>query len=198
MRFSTYFRVDTDNLIVEENETDNLNGPHYVDWQIPPEDGWPRGGGGKFHSSPAIANLDSDPTTLEVVIGCDDGKVYAWRPNGAAVPGWPVTLPDSVKSSPAVGDIPGDYHNEVVVGCRDGKLYAYDYHGAKLWEYSAGSPVNTTPALADFDDDDKLEIVFSAGGDLCALEGDGRRYLRLVAVSAPPRAGHSPLPRSAT
>jgi hypothetical protein len=87
-----------------------------------------------------------------------------------------VTLPDSVKSSPAVGDITGDYHNEVVVGCRDGKLYAYDYHGAKLWEYPAGSPVNTTPVLADFDDDDKLEIVFSAGGDLYALEGDGRRY----------------------
>jgi len=56
---------------------------------------------------PAIAELDGDPTNLEVVIGCDDHKVYAWRHDGTAVPGWPVTLPDSVVSSPAVGDVTG-------------------------------------------------------------------------------------------
>jgi len=176
MRQSIYFRVDTDNIIEESNEGDNLSGPHYVDWQVPPEDGWPKAGGANFHSSPAIANLDSDPTTLEVVIGCDDGKLYAWGPDGKAVPGWPVIVGDSLESSPAVGDIVGDYHNEVVVGCRDGKLYAYDYHGARLWEYAAGSPVNTTPALADLDRDGKMETVFSAGGNLYALEGNGSAY----------------------
>jgi hypothetical protein len=175
-RTSSWFLVDTYDGVEEENESDNLSGPHYTDWRIPPEDGWPRAGGANFRSSPAIANLDSDPTTLEVVIGCDDGKVYAWGPEGAAVPGWPVTLPDSVKSSPAVADIAGDYHSEVVVGCKDGKLYAYDYLGAKLWEYAAAGPVNTTPALADLDGDDKCEIVFGAGGSLYCLEGNGTAY----------------------
>jgi hypothetical protein len=175
-RWSSWFRVDTGDLVEESNEDDNLSGPHYIDWQIPPEDGWPRSGGGKFHSSPAIANLDGDPTTLEVVIGCDDHKVYAWGPGGASVPGWPVTLPDTVRSSPAVGDISGDSHNEVVVGCNNGKLYAYDYEGAKLWEYATANPVNTTPALADLDSDGKLEIVFGSGGTLYALEGNGTPY----------------------
>lgn len=175
-RMTSWFLVDTYNGIEEENESDNLSGPHYTSWRVPPEDGWPRAGGANFRSSPAIANLDGDPTTLEVVIGCDDGKVYAWGPGGAAVPGWPVTLPDSVKSSPAVADVAGDYHNEVVVGCGNGKLYAYNYHGAKLWEYTAAGPVNTTPALADFDGDDKCEIVFSAGGSLYCLEGNGSAY----------------------
>jgi len=186
MRCSSYFRVDTDNIIEEENEADNLSGPHYIDWQIPPEDGWPRVAGANFHSSPAIASLDGDPTTLEVVIGCDDGKLYAFKPGGGNVPGWPVTLGDSIKSSPAVGDIAGDYHNEVVVGCRDGKLYAYDYTGAKLWEYAAAGPVNTTPVLAELDTDDKLEIVFSSGGSLYALEGNGSAHAGSWPYSAGP------------
>lgn len=176
MQWTSYFRVDTENLIPEMNENDNLSGPYYVNWRIPPESGWPVSSGAGFHSSPAIANLDNDPMTQEIVVGCDDGKIYAWGPGGKNVPGWPVTLPDSIKSSPAVGDITGDYHNEVVVGCRNGNLYAYDYHGVKLWEYATGNPVNTTPALADFDNDGKLEIVFSSGGNLYALEGNGSAY----------------------
>lgn len=175
-RWTSWFRVDTPDLIGESDETDNLSGPHYFSWRIPVEGGWPRDAGGGFHSSPAIAYLDNDPLNLEVVIGCDDGKVYAWGSDGEAVAGWPVTLPDTVNSSPAVGDITGDSHNEVVVGCTDGKLYAYDFTGAKLWEYPAGAPVTTTPALADLDGDDKLEIVFSAGGNLYVLEGSGAIY----------------------
>ena len=176
MRQSIYFRVDTDNIVEESNEGDNLSGPHYVNWRIPPEGGWPIASGGNFHSSPVIGPLDDNPMTLEVVIGCDDGKLYAWGADGKALAGWPVVLPDSILSSPALGDITGDFHNEVVVGCKNGKLYAYDRHGVKLWEYAAGSSVNTTPALADLDGDGKLEIVFSAGGNLYALEGNGSLY----------------------
>ncbi|MGD1048411.1 MAG: CARDB domain-containing protein [Candidatus Krumholzibacteriaceae bacterium] len=175
-QWAGYFRVDTENNVQEMNENDNLAGPYYINWRIPPESGWPVTSGGGFHSSPVIGQLDDNPMTNEVVIGSDDGKLYAWGADGKAVAGWPVTLPDSILSSPALGDITGDFHNEVVVGCKNGKLYAYDRHGVKLWEYTAGSPVNTTPALADLDGDGKLEIVFSAGGNLYALEGNGSLY----------------------
>ena len=176
MQWASYFRVDTENNVQEMNENDNLAGPYYINWRIPPESGWPVASGGGFHSSPAIGHLEDNPMFQDVVIGSDDGKLYAWGAEGKALAGWPVALPDSIFSSPAIGDITGDFHNEVVVGCKNGKLYAYDRHGVKLWEYSAGSPVNTTPVLADFDGDGKLEIVFSAGGSLYALEGNGTAY----------------------
>ena len=67
------------------------------------------------YSSPALGDLDGDGH-LEVVVGSDDGKVYAWHHDGTPVAGWPQTTGDVVDSSPALGDLDGDGHLEVVVG----------------------------------------------------------------------------------
>jgi len=172
-RWTSYLRVDTDSSIVETNETNNLSGPHEILWRVPEEEGWPVAIGSSFHSSPAIASLDADESTLEVVIGCDDGKLYVLRSDGTAAAGWPVTIGDTLFSSPAVADIAGDYHKEVVIGGVDSTIYAFDYQGTKLWEYPVGDAVRTTPVLADLDKDGRCEVVCGAGGSLYALEGDG-------------------------
>lgn len=176
--WASYFQVDYTNAVAEIDENNNVSGPHLINWTIPPTDGWPVAGGGDFHSSPVIALLDNDPRTKEVVIGCDDGYLYAYSAYGTTLPGqWPVNLGSPVYSSPAAGNIIGDYHNEIVVGCGM-YLYAFDWAGTQLWTFGPSQVVTSTPALVDLDDDGLLEILFSRKtliGDiqLYALEGDG-------------------------
>ncbi len=172
--WQNYFRVDTDAQVPETVEYDNLRGPHAIVWQVPIESGWPAVTAGSFHSSPVIAAIDDNPATLEIAIGCDDGKLYAWRPDGTNAPGFPVTLPAAIWSSPAVGNVSGDYRNEIVVGCDDHKLYAFDGHGTRLWAYETETPIRTTPSLADLDGDDRLEIVCAIGDHLHVFKGNGR------------------------
>jgi hypothetical protein len=178
--WTSYFQVDTDGWLNEESEDNNISGPHTVEWLLAPREGWPVAAGGVFRSSPALARIDDDPMTLEVVIGNDDGYLYAFKADGNSAPGWPVNLGTEIYSSPAVGDICGDYRMEVVVGCQDGYIYAFDNTGSEVWNKNMGNPVENTPALADLDDDGKLEVIISVSGDLNSalyvLEGDGSDY----------------------
>jgi len=174
--WQSYFRVDTYAQVLELNENDNLGGPYTIAWQVPGEEGWPTVTGSAFHSSPVIADVNGDLETFEIAIGCDNGSLYVWTPGGADLTGFPVTLPAAIWSSPAVGDITGGYRNEIVVGCDDGNLYAFDSEGTQLWAFPAGTPVRTTPSLADLDGDRKLEIICGAGNYLHVLTGGGKPY----------------------
>jgi hypothetical protein len=179
--WDSYFQIDTDDAVLESDEGDNTSGPHDVEWQIPSMAGWPVAGSVDFLGSPAIAPLDDNPFTREVVIGDAAGYLHALDHTGDPLPGWPVNVGDSLVSSPAVGDITGDYHMEVVVGCVDGYLYAFDHEGTQLWSHNAGDPMRTTPALADLDHDGKLEVVFANtnfkfGAYVNVLEGNGSTF----------------------
>src|SRR3954454_11949385 len=79
-----------------------------------PADQWavPTPRGGNPHSRdpqrgawayPTLAPLEGG-NRLDVIIPGFDGKVYAWRPNGERVPGWPVDikLPEAVKTRDGV------------------------------------------------------------------------------------------------
>lgn len=43
-----------------------------------PVAGFPLTLGGGTHSTPISWDLDNDPTTVEIALGCDDGKLYVW------------------------------------------------------------------------------------------------------------------------
>ena len=121
---------------------------------------WRRATGWTVRSSPAVADLDGDQD-LEIVIGGDDDKVWAWHHTGHLVAGWPQTTGADVFSSPAIGDVDGDGRPEVVVGSDDAKVYAWKANGTLLpgWPKATEQSVKGMPALANLDTDHALEVV---------------------------------------
>lgn len=118
-----------------------------------------------FHSQGvALADLDGD-SKLEIIFGSRDHNVYALNEDGSAVPGWPFLMPGEAVGSPAVGDIDNDGLPEVVVRSRSTEVYLLN-HDATVWGLgwprfvSINEPFfGPSFALADFDNDDDLEIV---------------------------------------
>ena len=136
---------------------------------------WPQDTGAPVNSSPVLGDIDRDGM-LEIVIGSDNHKVYAWKPDGALMPGWPVTTNDSVRSTPALADLDGDGALEVIVGSFDNKVYAWNYHGSLLpgWPASTGSVIYSSPAVGDIDGDQMPEIVIgSFDNKVYAWNADG-------------------------
>ncbi len=124
------------------------------------QSGWPKTTGDDVDSSPALGDINRDGD-LEIVVGSDDNKVYAWHHDGTSVTGWPKTTGDDVDSSPALGDIDGDGYLEIVVGSDDNKVYAWHHDGTIVtgWPKTTGDEVDCSPALGDIDRDGDLEIV---------------------------------------
>lgn len=97
-------------------------------------------------SAPVLGNLQGNGK-LDILMSSFDGHVYAWQPDGQAVPGWPVEvkLPDSIRSAippgdfirdpklmtpPAVGDVLGTGKDQVFLpgfDCNDGANQVYAY-----------------------------------------------------------------------
>jgi hypothetical protein len=97
-----------------------------------------------FIASPVVADLEGDGSQ-EIIAAGMDRHVYAWRPNGSPVPGFPVLVVDRSKvqsvhpqthqltfkpgagsfqqgaivDTPAVADLDGDGKSEIVVGTNE-------------------------------------------------------------------------------
>ncbi|MEM6794936.1 MAG: FG-GAP-like repeat-containing protein [Acidobacteriota bacterium] len=147
-------------------------------------------------SSPALADLDGGSsalgqTTLEVVIGSMDGKVYAFDAAGEAVAGWPVTTGSAVLASPSAGDVDGDGAAEVFVGSFDTRVYGWSGDGRTLAGFgdsafpcSLGAAIFSSPALGDIDLDGHVEV----------LMGSYSRRLHRMTVAGTVAAGLIPWP----
>ena len=82
-----------------------------------------------------MADVDDDPD-LEIIVGCDDGKLYAFDADGSLLNGWPILTDAEIYGSPSVDDLDGDGDNEVIVGGMDTNVYVWDSTGsllARLW-----------------------------------------------------------------
>jgi immune inhibitor A len=140
-------------------------------------EGWPVQAGDIVYSSPAIADLDGDGPK-EVVLGCHDGRVYAWSSDGSRLPGWPVETGDKVIGKPAVCDIDVDGSLEVIVASLDSCVYAFRSDGTVSpgWPRRTEGPVHSSCLLADLDDDGMVEIVAtSMDGMVYAWNEDGSK-----------------------
>ena len=139
---------------------------------------WPVTTGGHVSGSPAIADLDHDGA-LEVIVGSDDRKVYAWRSDGTAVAGFPklaaqYTGAGAEQRTPVVANRNGatatDGKLEIFVS-NSWEITVLDATGSQLtWDGTPGNARNlptywadwtldASPAVADVDGDGRLELV---------------------------------------
>ncbi len=134
--------------------------------------------------TPALADLLGNGQK-DIVYGGFDGFLYAWKPDGSNVPGFPVNLGVSVTSSVAVGrlDGPGQPYS-IVVPTADNKVRVVLASGALRPGFPVNIPTSGTnrtpsPAIADMNNDGFPDIVIASTDGRIAV------YNRTGALLAP-------------
>lgn len=135
----------------------------------------------------AVGDIDGDGDP-EVVVGTEEGFVWAWHHTGAVVTGFPVEIDrsratsvlqdpnhiweDGIFAAPALGDLDGDGSLEIVVGAMDQTVYAWDGQGQVVPGWPVGvvydgtahvshiqGRIMVTPAIGDIDGDGMNDVV---------------------------------------
>ncbi|GMQ78453.1 MAG: pyrrolo-quinoline quinone [Anaerolineae bacterium] len=146
----------------------------------------------EIHSSPSAADIDGD-NKPEIVVGtgslaanvCTKGGVIVLDHFGNVEDGWPRLsfdynqdgCPDTIYSTPALGDLDRDGDMEIVAAGFDGRLYAWDHNGSLLpgfppdsnhrirfptWGNLSGRLADSiwgSPTLTDLNNDGYMEII---------------------------------------
>jgi hypothetical protein len=145
--------------------------------------GWPQilARLGYGYTSPVIGDIDRDGQQEILVasaVNTLEKKLYAFKPNGSMVAGWPAGLGHDPFATPALGDIDQDGYLEAVVSA--GRyLYAFNYNGSICTNFpikiSDSTSVQSSPTLGDVDGDGKLDIVVgSPDAKIYAFNGKGK------------------------
>ena len=128
-----------------------------------------------WYSSPAVANIDSDPQ-LEVLAGTYDLVALDGETGSLE---WRVENANRVWPGIVVADLTGNGSIEIVVGRSGDQLAVYSLAGALLWSRSPfGEGEIRTLALADLENDSQFEIIVgrASGGStrqISVYEPDG-------------------------
>ncbi|MDQ1397637.1 MAG: hypothetical protein QOG64_2896, partial [Acidimicrobiaceae bacterium] len=97
-----------------------------------------------FTSNPTAGRIEGAGGPMDLVIGSNDGHVYAFRPDGSPVPGWPVLLRDPAKVE-AVDPVSHRVTFKAATPqCETSKVDGCAYYGRQ---------VIATPSLGDLDGD---------------------------------------------
>lgn len=126
-------------------------------------------------SSPLVADINGDGNN-EVIVGTNEGKLYAWDNKGKQLTGFPFEADDKIRSSPALGDIDGDGKKEIVFGSDDGKIYALNADGYVLpgFPKKTEGSIRSSPALGDLNGDGLADaVVGSLDTGLYAIRRNG-------------------------
>jgi M6 family metalloprotease-like protein len=127
------------------------------------EDGsilWEKELKGPAESSPALGDVDNDGY-IEVTFVAG-GHLYAINHLGALLSGYPVKLPDTLKtSSPIIFDFGSDGDIEILVGVASKGIFSYNHRGktANLIPALDGR-LDLAPLLTQIDDDSNPELLF--------------------------------------
>lgn len=137
-------------------------------------------------------HFDGPPYNTE-----NGGMLHVFRHDGSSeLSGFPIQL-DEVLHDPVLADLDGDHYLDIVVGigrcwdvaaCAPGGqvhpvtevIYGFDRHGNPLpgWPVPiTGQYTGYSPAVADLDGDQELEIVFNTIEKVGSADGDGWVYV---------------------
>jgi len=129
------------------------------------------------YSSIAIGDIDNDGRP-EVVVGGGGHHLHVFETNGSYTAGFPVETFGTTWASPALADIDGDGFAEIIiavdindgghlpVGCQTfgASVRAYEHTGSAKWHHCVpGEIITASPAVADIDNDGKLEVAIGSG-----------------------------------
>ena len=123
------------------------------------------------------ADLDRAPDGApEIVAVGSDGVARAWDASGSPVPGWPVSLRETVDARPSLADLDSDGRVEVLVAAGPASVAGVRWDGARVenWplETSPGDSVRasrSSPLVGDVDGDGDADVVScGAGGGVFA------------------------------
>jgi hypothetical protein len=87
--------------------------------------------GAATEASPAVADLDGDGR-LEILIGAEDRRLYAFHFDGTPVSGFPIEIGAEARSTPAVWDLDQDGATDIVFAGWDRAVHAWRYPGTFL------------------------------------------------------------------
>jgi len=181
-----YYKITAVDTLGNESEFSDIA---YQRTQPPFQQGFPAsvevgaGSYGFYLSSSTVADIDND-NRQEIAIGAQ-GRVYVFDDNGSTMNGWPVLIDSNywICSSPAVADLNGDSALEIVIstgywkGATDSMVHCFDMYGNEMpgWPVYVGSPVFTSPVIADIDGDGQNEILVAtmSPSRLYAFEATG-------------------------
>lgn len=161
--------------------------------------GFPRYIHEAIQSSPVVADLNTDGIP-EIVVGTgtfyyrnspdhpqDGFRLFVFDNQGRDFPGWVggKRVGGPVAASPTLGDISGDEGLEIVVPVmEERKLYAWHADGTPVSGFPmlpvdhynqtlASFDVGSSTILADYDGDQKLEILFNQAWTVTVVDGNG-------------------------
>ena len=137
---------------------------------------------GSWPGSPAVYDLDGDGD-LEILAaynkyGSTPPRLRVWHHNGTRVAGWPRSISEPVKGSPAIADLDGDGEPEIVLaGNFDHNVYVWRANGQDFpgWPQHDDefSDAYCSASVGDLDNDGDLEIVSAGGTKVFVRHHDG-------------------------
>lgn len=151
--------------------------------------GFPFQTSGSVKSPPAVGDVDGDGEP-EIVLSAvhqssgDQDPLYVLNANGQLQQGFPVSVPYCCLSCPALADLDGDGALEIIIGGMqtepslqpavfvfrgDGTIFP----GWPVVSREPGGNVNSSPIVADIDNDDTPEIIIKVTNYILAMDTNG-------------------------
>ena len=128
-----------------------------------------------FQAEPNILDLDNDGQ-LDIVIAqyAGDCRIYALKGNNGSIL-WYSDLPqDYMYHGGSFADIDEDGLPEIIIGCYDNYIYVLNGEdGSLAWNYYAPYYIASPTSIADLNNDNHLEIVFTSYNYLGVLSYTG-------------------------
>lgn len=128
---------------------------------------------------PALADIDADGRTAEIVFATADNMVHAIDRFGAELPGFPVYAGDAVADeSLAVGDLDGDGTNEIVVGTKRGQVLCWDNTGSMMsgWPRDLDTGVSAYVSIGTVSHLSQRDVVACSGLEIHLLRFNGAEH----------------------